>query len=64
MSRRENKEFAKTNLNNMDKTMQKLQHIGSMKDLRPKNYKVQTLITRDCKGPQTNMPKNVGSIKT
>ena len=25
---------------------------------------VQTLTTRDCKGPQTNMPKNVGSIKT
>ena len=24
----------------------------------------QTLTTRDCKGPQTNMPKNVGSIKT
>ena len=33
MSRRENKELAKTNL----KTMQKLQHIGSIKDLRPKN---------------------------
>ena len=26
--------------------------------------RVQTLTTRDCKGPQTNMPKNVGSIKT
>ena len=25
---------------------------------------VQTLTTKDCKGPQTNMPKNVGSIKT
>ena len=25
------------------------------------NKKVQTLTTRDCKGPQTNMPKNVGS---
>ena len=25
---------------------------------------LQTLTTRDCKGPQTNMPKNVGSIKT
>ena len=25
---------------------------------------VQTLATKDCKGPQTNMPKNVGSIKT
>ena len=37
MSRRENKELAKTNLKNMDKTMQKLQHIGSIKDLRPKN---------------------------
>ena len=24
----------------------------------------QTLTTRDCKAPQTNMPKNVGSIKT
>ena len=24
--------------------------------------RVQTLTTRDCKGPQTNMPKNVGSI--
>ena len=38
MSRRENKELAKTNLKNMDKTMQKLQHIGSIKDLRPKNW--------------------------
>ena len=27
-------------------------------------YKVQTLTTKECKGPQTNMPKNVGSIKT
>ena len=26
--------------------------------------RVQTLITRDCKGPQANMPENVGSIKT
>ena len=25
---------------------------------------VQTLSTKDCKGPQTNMPKNVGSMKT
>ena len=25
---------------------------------------VQILTTKDCKGPQTNMPKNVGSIKT
>ena len=25
---------------------------------------VQTLTTKDCKGPQTNMPENVGSIKT
>ena len=25
---------------------------------------VQTLTIKDCKGPQTNMPKNVGSIKT
>ena len=32
MSRRENKELAKTNLKNMDKTTQKLQHIGSIKD--------------------------------
>jgi len=32
MSRRENKELAKTNLKNMDKTMQELQHIGSLKD--------------------------------
>ena len=37
MSRRENKELAKTNLKNMGRTMQKLQHIGSIKDLRPKN---------------------------
>ena len=36
MSRRENKELAKTNLKNMDRTMQELQHIGSIKDLRPK----------------------------
>ena len=28
------------------------------------NSKVQTLTIKDCKGPQTNMPKNVGSIKT
>ena len=25
---------------------------------------LQTLTTKDCKGPQTNMPKNVGSINT
>ena len=37
MSRREDKELAKTNLKKMGKTMQKLQHIGSIKDLRPKN---------------------------
>ena len=37
MSRRENKELAKTNLKNMDKTMQELQYTGSIKDLRPKN---------------------------
>ena len=37
MPRRENKELAKTNLKNMDSTMQELQHIGSIKDLRPKN---------------------------
>ena len=24
---------------------------------------IQTLTIKDCKGPQTNMPKNVGSIK-
>ena len=28
------------------------------------SHKVQTLTTKDCKGPQTKMPKNVGSIKT
>ena len=32
MSRRENKELAKTNLKYMDRTMQELQHIGSIKD--------------------------------
>ena len=37
MSRRENKELAKTNLKNMGRTMQKLQLMGSIKDLRPKN---------------------------
>ena len=31
---------------------------------RHPNNKVQTLTTKDCKGPQTNMPQNVGSIKT
>ena len=35
--RRENKELAKTNLKNMDRTMQELRHIGSIKDLRPQN---------------------------
>ena len=33
MSRRENKELVKTNLKNMDRTMQDLQHIGTIKDL-------------------------------
>ena len=33
MSRRENKKLAKTNLRNMDKTMQKLRHIGSCSPL-------------------------------
>ena len=37
MSRKENKELAKTNLKNMDRTMQELQHIGSIKDLLPQN---------------------------
>ena len=37
MSRRENKELAKTNLKNMENTMQELQHNGSIKDLRHKN---------------------------
>ena len=37
MSRRENRELAKTNLKNMDRTMQESQHIGSIKDLQPKN---------------------------
>ena len=33
--------------------------------LLPKRQQiVQKLTTRDCKGPQTNMPKNIGSIKT
>ena len=61
----ENKGLAKTNVKNMDRTMQKLQPIGSIKDLRPQNTscKVQTLTTKDCKGPQTNMP-NVGSRNT
>ena len=27
-------------------------------------FKVKALTTRDCKGPQTNMPKNVGTMKT
>ena len=27
-------------------------------------FQGQTLTTKDCKGPQTNMPKKVGSIKT
>ena len=35
--RRENKELAKTNLKNMDRTMQELRYIGSIKDLRPQN---------------------------
>ena len=25
---------------------------------------IQTFTTKDCKGPQTNMPENVGSVKT
>ena len=38
MSRREkNKVLTKTSLKNMDKTIQELQHIESIKDLRPKN---------------------------
>ena len=31
---------------------------------KSKLKKIQTLTTKDCKGPQTNMPENVGSIKT
>ena len=30
----------------------------------PKIHNVKTLTTKDSKGPQTNMPRNVGSIKT
>ena len=37
MSRRENKKIGQNQPKNMDKTMQKLQHIGSIKDLRSKN---------------------------
>ena len=37
MSRRENKNVGKTNLKNMGRTMHGLQHIGSNKELRPKN---------------------------
>ena len=40
MFRRANKELAKTKLENMNKTMQKLQHIGSLKDLRPQRDSV------------------------
>ena len=29
-----------------------------------RRFLVQTLTTKDCKGPQTNVPKNVGSMKT
>ena len=32
--------------------------------LRSTIAKVQTLTTKNCKGAQTNMPKNVESIKT
>ena len=37
MSRRENKKVGQNQPKNMDRTMQELQHIGSIKDLRPKN---------------------------
>ena len=37
VSQRKNKELAKTNLKNMDRTMQESQHIRSIKHLRPKN---------------------------
>ena len=37
MSHRENRGLDKTYLKNMDRTMQELQHIRSIKDLRPKN---------------------------
>ena len=33
-------------------------------DLQPQIHKVRTLTTKDCKGPQSNMPQKVGSIKT
>ena len=46
MSRRENKELAKTNLKNMYKTMQELQHIGTIKDLRQKT--LQSLVVNVC----------------
>ena len=37
LSRKENKGLGKTNLKDMDRTMQKLQHIGSIKVLLPQN---------------------------
>ena len=40
--------------------MHELQHIGPIKNYGPEIHKVQTLTTKDCKGPQMNMPKNVG----
>ena len=37
LSRKENNALAKINLTNMDRTMQKFQHIASIIDVRPQN---------------------------
>ena len=64
MSRKENNGLAKTaNLKNMDRTVQKLQHIGSIKDLGPQNTLSTNIKHKGLQRTQTNMP-NVGSIKT
>ena len=46
------------------KSVWKGKRLDFLTDLKLSNMCVQTLTKKDHKGPQTNMPKNVGTIKT
>ena len=60
MSRRENKELANTNLKKHGQNHAKITAYRIYKRSTAQKFiKIQTLTTRDCTGPQTNMPKNV-----
>ena len=65
MSRRENKNVGQNQPNKHGQNHARIAAYRIYKRSTAQKFiKLQTLTTRDCKGPQTNMPKNVGSLKT